>query len=352
MARFGAWLFGAAAIVTTLGLVLPHQRQVDVEGLYAVVAGSAALCTLLLLWGERLPYDAYQLVAAAGTLLVAVAIISNGERHGGAAGGDEMYYLWVVLYAAYYLGRLATAAQVALVAASYAVVLKIVNPGDVATSRWISTVGLVVGAAVVVRLLSERIERLVASLGAAAHTDSLTHLANRLAFEGTYTREAARAARDGTKFALLLADLDRLKDINDRYGHASGDEAICEVANVLRSTLRATDFPARIGGDEFAVLLPGADAEGARRLGARLARRLARRGPAEGLGLSYGVAMPDKGGEPLDDVMRRADQALYESKKRHADAAHDEQPTTPAPRPGAVRLGRALMAAERSPDRD
>jgi diguanylate cyclase (GGDEF)-like protein len=351
MARFGAWLFGAAAFVTILGLLLPHQR-VDVVGLYVVIGGSAALCALLLLWGERIPYHAYQLVAAAGTVLVAIAIISNGERHGGAAGGDEMYYLWVVLYAAYFLGRLATAAQVALVAASYVVVLKVVNPGDVATSRWISTVGLVVGAAVVVRLLSERIERLVASLGAAAHTDSLTRLGNRLAFEDAYAREAARSKRDGTQFALLLADLDRLKDINDRYGHASGDEAICEVANVLRSTLRATDFPARIGGDEFAVLLPGADAEGARRLGARLARRLARRGPAEGLGLSYGVAMPDRAGEELDDVTRRADQALYEAKKRHAEAARGEQPASPGPGPGAVRLGRAVMAAERSQDRD
>jgi diguanylate cyclase (GGDEF)-like protein len=121
---------------------------------------------------------------------------------------------------------------------------------------------------------------------------------------------------------------------------------------VLAESLRKPDDAFRIGGDEFAVLLAGADAEGARRLGARLARRLARRGPAEGLGLSYGVAMPAKGGEPLDDVMRRADQALYESKKRSAEATRGEQPATPAPQPGAVRLGRAMLAAERSPDRD
>jgi diguanylate cyclase (GGDEF)-like protein len=316
MARFGAVLFGAAAAVTLLGLLFPYQHQVDVDGLEVVIAGAATICVVLTVWGERLPLGAYMAVVGLGTALVSLAIVSNGERHGGAAGGDEMYYLWVVLYAAYFMGRLATAAQVALVAASYAVVLMVVDPGDVATSRWISTVGLVVGSAVVVRLLSERIECLVARLGAAAHTDSLTRLANRLAFEDAYRREAARSERHGIRFALLLADLDRLKEINDRYGHAAGDEAICEVANVLRRTLRASDFAARIGGDEFAVLLPATDAEGAVQLGDRLAHALCERGPGElALGLSYGVAMPSLEGEPLDDVMRAADQALYVAKK-------------------------------------
>jgi diguanylate cyclase (GGDEF)-like protein len=330
MARFGAVLFGAAAAVTLLGLLFPYQRQVDVNGLEVVIAGAGAICVVLTVWGERLPLGAYMLVVALGTALVSLAIVSNGERHGGAAGGDEMYYLWVVLYAAYFMGRLATAAQVALVAASYAVVLTVVDPGDVATSRWLSTAGLVVGSAVVVRLLSERIECLVASLGAAAHTDSLTGLANRLAFEDAYQRESARATRHGTHFALLLADLDRLKEINDRYGHAAGDEAICEVANVLRRTMRASDFAARIGGDEFAVLLPDSDAEGAEGLGERLTHALCERGPSElALGLSYGVAIPSPEGEPLDDVMRAADQALYVSKKGR-------------PR-GSARTGRSLV---------
>jgi diguanylate cyclase (GGDEF)-like protein len=350
MARFAAGLFAAAAIVTLMGLLLPHQVQVDVAGLELVTAASAALAIALVVWGERVPPWAYMVVVALATVLVSVAIVSNGERHGGAAGGDEMYYLWVVLYAAYFLGRLATAAQVLFVAISYTIVLVVVDPGDVATSRWLSTVGLVVGSAVVVRLLSERIERLVAGLGAAAHTDSLTRLANRLAFEDAYRRESARSLRYGTQFAVLLADLDRLKDINDRYGHGAGDEAICEVAHALRRTLRAGDFAARIGGDEFAVLLLDSDAEGARRLGARLAREL-REGGGAGLtlGVSYGVAHPDEAAEPLDDVMRRADQALYASKKRNAERAAAESLGAQAPEPGEVRLSRALLAADSAP---
>jgi diguanylate cyclase (GGDEF)-like protein len=332
MARFGATLFGAAAVVTLLGLIFPHQRQVDVVGLEIVMGGAAAIALGLLLWGERAPHWVYMVVVALGTALISLAIVSNGERHGGAAGGDEMYYLWVVLYAAYYLGRTSTAIQVGFVAASYAVALAVVNPGDVATSRWLSTVGLVVGSAVVVRLLSERIESLLASLRAAAHTDSLTGLANRLAFEDAYTREAARSARHGTHFALLLADLDRLKEINDRYGHAAGDEAICEVASVLRGTLRASDFAARIGGDEFAVLLAGSDAEGARRLGDRLAHALCERGPTElPLGLSYGIAIPGADGEALDDLMRSADDALYASKNATGARRKDAPRRQPAP---------------------
>jgi diguanylate cyclase (GGDEF)-like protein len=330
MARFCATLFGAASFVTLLGLIFPHQRQVDVVGLEIVVGGSATITLGLILWGGRAPQWIYMVVVALGTALISLAIVSNGERHGGAAGGDEMYYLWVVLYTAYYFGRLATAAQVAFVAACYTVVLAVVNPGDVATSRWLSTVGLVVGTAVVVRLLSERIECLVASLRAAAHTDSLTGLANRLAFEDAYRREAARSTRHGTHFALLLADLDRLKEINDRYGHAAGDEAIGEVASVLRRTLRASDFAARIGGDEFAVLLPGSDAEGARRLGDRLAHSLCERGPGElSLGLSYGIAIPADDGEALDDLMRSADDALYASK----NSAHAERERVPHRQP-------------------
>jgi diguanylate cyclase (GGDEF)-like protein len=319
MARFGAMLFGAAAVVTLLGLVLPHQREVDVLGLEVLTAVAAVVALGLLVWGERLPVTAYMAVAALGTGLVSLGIVSNGERHGGAAGGDEMYYLWVVLYCAYFFGRLATAAQVALVSLSYAVVLAIVQPGDVATSRWISTVGLVVGAAVVVRLLSERIAALLTSLGAAANTDSLTGLANRLAFEDAFRRESARASRDGSHFALLLADLDQLKGINDQFGHQAGDEAICEVASVLRETLRGADFAARVGGDEFAVLLPETGAEGARVLGERLSHALCERAPtARCLGLSFGVAVPAQPGAPLDDVMRAADEALYRSKKANA----------------------------------
>ena len=91
MARFGAVLFGAAALVTLLGLLFPHQPQVDELGLEVLVAVAAVAAAARALWGEGAPSRVCWGVAAIGTLLVSLGVVSNGERAGGAAGGDEMY---------------------------------------------------------------------------------------------------------------------------------------------------------------------------------------------------------------------------------------------------------------------
>src|SRR4051812_28188872 len=97
MARFGAMLFGASAIVTVLGLILKHQPEVDVLGLEIVAAASATTAIGLLIWGERAPLWVYTAGIALSTVLVSLVVVSNGERHGGAAGVSEIYYLWVIL---------------------------------------------------------------------------------------------------------------------------------------------------------------------------------------------------------------------------------------------------------------
>ena len=316
MARFGALLFSGGGAITALGLVLPHQPQIDAAGL-AVVAGAAGvLGGLSALGAERFPGWVYAVLPAGGTALVSLALLFNGERHGGPAGGDEMYYLWVVLYAAYFLGRIATAAHAVLIAAAYAAVLVAADPGPIGVSRWLSTVGLVFGTAVVVHMLSRRIGRLVAELQLAARTDGLTGLANRRAFEEHFEREVARAHRTHRPFALLLADIDRFKEINDRYGHVAGDAALSQLGRLLPAELRRDDIPARVGGDEFAVLMPDLDAHEARDLGGRVIRivseRLSATGPA--VGFSFGVAAFGRDGLTLDELTRAADQGLYAAK--------------------------------------
>src|SRR4051794_22281094 len=270
-ARNGALLFGAASFVTLLGLVLPHQAEVDTPGLVAVVAGTAALAALLVAAGDRLPDGAYGAIIALGTAMVSVAVYSNGERRGGPAGYDELYYLWVVFYAAYYLHRGSLAVQVVLIATAYAATLWLMDLGPIAMSRWLTVIGLVTGGAIVVRLLTEHVERLLRELDAAARTDRLTGLANRRALEEEHRREAARAARTGEPLALVLIDLNRFKEINDLYGHAAGDAALVAVGQSMRRVLRGTDVAARVGGDEFALLLPNTDAGAAGAIGRRLA---------------------------------------------------------------------------------
>ena len=320
-ARLAALLFGAAALVTALSLVLPHQPEVDGRGLVVVAVGGAVAAMVLLLGGERLPSWAYQVALAWATVLVSLALLFNGERSGGAAGGDELYYLWVVIYAAYYFPRRAVAAQVLLITVAYAVTLWLIDPGPIAPSRWLTVAGLVVGTAVVVRLLSERIDRLIAELGAAARTDWLTGLPNRRAFEEQFSRESARADRSLRPLAVVTADVDRFKEINDRFGHAAGDAALVRVAAALRDAMRAIDTPARLGGDEFAALLPETDSAEAQVVAQRLrdAIGVTHDGAGHGLSLSVGVAVHAPG-EPLEHVMRSADESLYAAKRARAGA--------------------------------
>ena len=107
-------------------------------------------------------------------------------------------------------------------------------------------------------------------LGRLSTTDPLTGLANRRRLRGAFADELNRAARYDTPLALLLVDLDRLKDINDRHGHGDGDRALQLVAEALRRTCRATDLAARYGGDEFVVLAVNTPATEARVLALRI----------------------------------------------------------------------------------
>jgi Diguanylate cyclase, GGDEF domain len=260
MARAAAVLFGIAAVVNLLGVVLPHQPGIEVPGYIVVTVVATALSVVFAVGGARLPDWVFQAACLAGTLLASLGLWSNGERHGGAAGGDEIYYAWVVLYVAYFMGRRATALHAALACAVYAVTLAGMQVGPVAVSRWITVTGMIAGAAVVVRVLRERADGLLSALREAALTDHLTGLYNRRAFEAAAGRELARVRRGSATVSLVMMDVDRFKEVNDRFGHASGDELLTMVAQVLREQVRAVDVVARLGGDEFAALLPDADA--------------------------------------------------------------------------------------------
>jgi diguanylate cyclase (GGDEF)-like protein len=151
-----------------------------------------------------------------------------------------------------------------------------------------------------------------------ALTDPLTGLPNRRALEGRLHEELRRARRYRTPLACVMADLDHLKPINDTLGHASGDQALQGMAAVLHVELRATDFAARAGGDEFLLLLPHTGAAEAVALAERVRRRLGMLRLGEGpqattVGASFGVAElgPDDDGQAMVDA---ADRALYVAK--------------------------------------
>lgn len=163
------------------------------------------------------------------------------------------------------------------------------------------------------------IETLQAELVHAAHYDSLTGMYNRGIFLAECDREVSRSARGGAAFSLAIFDLDHFKQVNDRYGHPAGDQALKAFADVLRSGIRKHDTVGRYGGEEFALLMPQTGKDTAVRVAERIRRALEARGVSVDIGhievtVSAGVATYGIDGEDWDALLSAADTALYEAK--------------------------------------
>jgi diguanylate cyclase len=155
-------------------------------------------------------------------------------------------------------------------------------------------------------------------LGEMAHTDPLTALPNRRGLDVALSRELARARRTGATLCLAVLDIDHFKRINDKFGHAVGDEALKHLANVLKPAVRETDTFARFGGEEFVLVLPDTPLPDAEFTLNRLLRTL-ERAPLSAAGtqvpvrFSAGLAQW-AAQESAEQLMTRADQAMYAAK--------------------------------------
>lgn len=173
--------------------------------------------------------------------------------------------------------------------------------------------------------MAASLEELTRKLEQLAITDPLTGLYNRRHLDKELRAEVDRARRLGYSFALLILDLDGFKAVNDRFGHQMGDEVLKGVAAVLQANLRPMDIPARYGGDEFVVILPGADTEDVRAVGERLCQAVATTPLAPSLpalSMTLGVAIYPKEGESPDELLRRADEALLAAKQAGRNVIH------------------------------
>jgi diguanylate cyclase (GGDEF)-like protein len=173
------------------------------------------------------------------------------------------------------------------------------------------------GSQAAIALENVRLHRLVARQ---ASTDGLTELANRREFEDSLANEISRAERFGGSLALILADLDNFKQVNDRFGHQAGDEVLRAFADILRETVRDIDVAARYGGEEFAILLPQTDVAGAERLAQRLRESVETRPMTQAqdrpvvVTSSFGVASFPEAGTAAG-LFAAADEALYRAKR-------------------------------------
>ena len=165
---------------------------------------------------------------------------------------------------------------------------------------------------------AQRLQLLQGHLLEMAHRDAMTNLANRRYLELKLERLAADSA--SSLCALLFIDLDRFKPINDVHGHDTGDAVLSAVAARLKQALRGTDLLARIGGDEFAILLEGVTESGARAVAGKIIQALdepfAELPPPNRLGLSVGICLFKSGAGMPAEVLAEADQAMYRAKRR------------------------------------
>ncbi|MEO2279882.1 GGDEF domain-containing protein [Pseudoalteromonas pernae] len=178
---------------------------------------------------------------------------------------------------------------------------------------------LIISSAILQESIDERRREAEMALLQAATQDSLTGIANRRSFMERAEQELHQAKRNKLPIHLLMIDIDHFKSVNDQAGHAIGDKVLVAMAKVLTACVRKTDFVCRLGGEEFAALLPNTDAAGARQV-AESIRQAVEAESVVGYTDIYGAVTTSVGAtaaqdhEDIDDVISRADAALYESK--------------------------------------
>jgi len=289
-------------------------------------SGDLAMAPVILLWANhpritwtrRHLLDAITLMSA----LIVTALLVFGGLTPNAAAHDPLAFLCtpLLLWVAYRFGPRETAT--AILGLSAVAIWGTLHGFGPFARRTTNTsllilqifVGVnVIMGLVVAALVSERRE-VEEQLRRLAIRDPLTGLANYRQFVHVLHTELVRADRTGRSFAVLFLDLDRLKSINDRFGHLVGSQALCRVARAVDASCRDMDTAARYGGDEFAVVLPETDDVTARLIGARIAQAVASDAGGPPVTVSVGVATYPGDGATAEELLSAADRLLYNSK--------------------------------------
>jgi diguanylate cyclase (GGDEF)-like protein/putative nucleotidyltransferase with HDIG domain len=313
VAKVLAVLFAAGASLSALTVVLPHAAHMNELGMLLIVVNAYLVAAALCTQAARLPAWTLQATLAWGSTLITGVAYFSGESPSPLV----FFYLWVFLYASYFFTSRQAAGQIVYVGLVYGALLFARAPLSAVSSWWLVGMGTLLVGAIVIMVMRARVELLIARLYNAARTDPLTKLSNRRGFRELLDLELERARRGGTAMAVLVGDLDSFKDVNDHSGHKVGDTALQRVAQLLSEGKRQIDTAARVGGEEFALILPDTGRNGALALAERLRRTLAEQFADDPtpLTISFGLSVYPEHGETAASLLHAADQALYGAKE-------------------------------------
>jgi diguanylate cyclase (GGDEF)-like protein len=322
LAKVQAFLFFAAGALGVVGVLVPHPAQFNVPGLVSLQLICMVSAAGLFAFANRFPPRLLMFGPLLGTALNSLAVYFSGD----ASSAYALFYVWVGIYAFYFQSRAVTALMVGWVAVNYGGAILLLNAagkGPLATGQsngeihhFVLTTGTLILAGISIAFLRERVQQLFGSLSEAARTDPLTGLLNRRSFNELLEIELERAERGEHSVSLVIGDCDHFKTVNDRFGHQAGDRALRRVGSLMEKNKRRIDSSARVGGEEFALLLPETDPHEALVLTERIRGEVADGFPGMGprLTMSYGIASYPSHARTTDALLKAADEALYTAK--------------------------------------
>jgi diguanylate cyclase (GGDEF)-like protein len=298
----GTAIYAGAAAIGAIESTLPGGPG------FSPIPGIVALVVTVLMWlfGTRVPRNALFVLGPLGAAMIAWAVATSP-----GAGDTAILYSWPVLWISCFYGTRQTVAVVLSVGAAHAVALLILPDGNF--DRWCDVMVSAAIVAGVVRSLAARNAKLVDRLTAESRIDPLTGLLNRRGLEERFGVEIARAVRERRPLAVVAIDIDHFKVVNDEHGHQAGDRALVWLSSVLCEQTRGADIVARVGGEEFVIVLPGADGPSTLEFAERL-RGAIEDGDAEiPFTISAGVASA-LAPSTAHTLLGAADRALYAAK--------------------------------------
>jgi diguanylate cyclase (GGDEF)-like protein len=311
MAYTAAAMYGGAAFDGSIEGFLPGDPSFAITPVLVAIAMTALLVAI----GARLPRWGLAALGPIGVATIAYALTATP-----GAGDGAVLYLWPVLWTTFFFGRRGAIAIVACVGVAHAITLLLLPAASSYPGRWLDVMVSASVVAAVMLTLVRRNDLLLAQLAGEARTDPLTGLLNRRGFQERSSLELAHARRQGHPIAVVMLDIDHFKRINDDWGHEMGDRVLAHLGELLATHSRDIDVAARIGGEEFVVLLPGCASADAESFAERVRQALAAN-ESSGLpriGLSAGI-LAAVTPSTIEAMLQGADFALYDAKRAGRD---------------------------------